>query len=217
MAAPLRRHGAFLDAGAEVFDYGNYLRAEAEHGGFERAFAYPGFIRHTSGRCSARARPVPWAALSGDPADIAATDTAVLEEFPENEALARWIRMAGERVPSRACPRGSAGSGTASVTGSGCGSTTWSRAASFSADRDRPGPPRLRVASRRRTRDRSMADGSDAIADWPLLERAGEHRERRLVGQHPPRRRRRDRPLDPRGPSGRRRRPEIAGGRPSVC
>ena len=92
-----------------MFDYGNNLRAEAEHGGFDRAFAYPGFIPAYIRPLFCEGKgPFRWAALSGDPADIAATDRAVLEEFPENEALARWIRMAGERVafqglPARIC------------------------------------------------------------------------------------------------------------------
>ena len=123
---------AFLDGGAEVFDYGNNLRAEAEHGGFERAFAYPGFIPAYIRPLFCEGKgPFRWAALSGDPADIAATDRAVLEEFPENErarALDPDGRRAG-RLPGparahllarvrRAAPR------------SGCGSTTWSLAAS---------------------------------------------------------------------------------------
>src|SRR6476659_5638176 len=105
MAAHVAGMVAFLDAGAEVFDYGNNLRAEAEHGGFERAFAYPGFIPAYIRPLFCEGKgPFRWAALSGDPADIAATDRAVLEEFPDNEPLARWIRMAGERVASQGLP-----------------------------------------------------------------------------------------------------------------
>jgi urocanate hydratase len=90
MAAHCAGMVAFLDGGAEVFDYGNNLRAEAEHGGFDRAFAYPGFIPAYIRPLFCEGKgPFRWAALSGDPADIAATDRAVLEEFPENEALAR--------------------------------------------------------------------------------------------------------------------------------
>ncbi len=82
----------FLDAGAEVFDYGNSLRAEAELGGFERAFAYPGFVPAYIRPlfCDGKG-PFRWVALSGDPADIAATDRAVLEEIPDDEPLRRWI------------------------------------------------------------------------------------------------------------------------------
>ena len=99
----------FKDAGAEVFDYGNSLRREAQLGGFERAFDYPGFVpAYIRPLFEEGKGPFRWAALSGDPADIAATDRAVLEEFPEDEALARWIRMASERIafqglPARIC------------------------------------------------------------------------------------------------------------------
>jgi urocanate hydratase len=96
---------AFLDKGAEVFDYGNSLRAEAERGGFARAFSYPGFIPAYIRPLFCEGKgPFRWAALSGDPADIAATDRAVLEAFPDNEPLARWIRMAGERVAYQGLP-----------------------------------------------------------------------------------------------------------------
>ena len=100
---------AFLDRGSEVFDYGNSLRAEARLGGFERAFAYPGFVPAyiRPQFCEGRG-PFRWVALSGDPADIAATDRAVLEEFPDDVGLARWIQHASERIafqglPARIC------------------------------------------------------------------------------------------------------------------
>src|SRR5690606_19153225 len=99
----------FLDRGAEVFDYGNSLRSEAKQGGAERAFDYPGFVpAHIRPLFCEGKGPFRWAALSGDPADIAATDRAILDLFGENEPLARWIRMAGERVafqglPARIC------------------------------------------------------------------------------------------------------------------
>ena len=103
----------FKDAGAEVFDYGNSLRAEAQLGGFERAFDYPGFVPAYIRPLFCEGKgPFRWAALSGDPADIAATDRAVLEEFPDDEALGALDppgRASGSR--SRACRRGSAGSG----------------------------------------------------------------------------------------------------------
>src|SRR5438093_100602 len=89
----------FLDAGAEVFDYGNSLRAEARLGGFERAFAYPGFVPAYIRPLFCEGKgPFRWVALSGDEADIAATDHAVLEELPGDERLARWMRQAGERI-----------------------------------------------------------------------------------------------------------------------
>ena len=89
----------FLDAGAEVFDYGNSLRAEAKLGGYERAFDYPGFVPAYIRPLFCEGKgPFRWAALSGDPKDIAATDRAILELFPDNEQLHRWIKKAGEQV-----------------------------------------------------------------------------------------------------------------------
>src|SRR4051812_26478120 len=99
----------YLDRGAEVFDYGNSLRAEAKLGGFERAFAYPGFVPAYVRPLFCEGKgPFRWVALSGDPADIAATDRAVVEEFPDDERLHRWIEQAGERIafqglPARIC------------------------------------------------------------------------------------------------------------------
>ena len=99
----------YLDKDAEVFDYGNSLRTEAELAGFDRAFDYPGFLPAYIRPLFCEGKgPFRWVALSGDPGDIAATDRAVLDEFPEDEALARWISLAAERVefqglPSRIC------------------------------------------------------------------------------------------------------------------
>src|SRR5213078_1429391 len=99
----------FLDRGAEVFDYGNSLRTEAKLGGFERAFAYPGFVPAYVRPLFCEGKgPFRWVALSGDEADIAATDRAVLEELPGDERLARWMQQAGERIafqglPARIC------------------------------------------------------------------------------------------------------------------
>ena len=95
----------FLDAGAEVFDYGNSLRTEARLGGFDRAFDYPGFLPAYIRPLFCEGKgPFRWVALSGDPADIAATDQAVLDEFPDDEGLARWIHLAGERVAFQGLP-----------------------------------------------------------------------------------------------------------------
>src|SRR5262245_16809982 len=100
---------AYADKGAEVFDYGNSLRTEAALGGFERAFDYPGFLPAYIRPLFCEGKgPFRWVALSGDPADIAVTDRAVLEEFPDDQALHRWIALAGERVafqglPARIC------------------------------------------------------------------------------------------------------------------
>src|SRR6202008_395405 len=89
----------FQDAGAEVCDYGNSIRGEAELAGYDRAFAFPGFVPAYIRPLFCEGRgPFRWAALSGEPSDIAKTDRAILELFPENESLARWIKMAGERV-----------------------------------------------------------------------------------------------------------------------
>ncbi|MEE3919906.1 urocanate hydratase [Micromonospora sp. BRA006-A] len=130
MAKHVEAMVGFLDAGAEVFDYGNSIRGEpssAGTSGRSTSRFVPAYIRPLF--CEGKG-PFRWAALSGDPKDIAATDRAILDLFPENESLARWIRMAGERVAFQACRRGSAGSATASATGPGCGSTRWSPRAS---------------------------------------------------------------------------------------
>jgi urocanate hydratase len=171
MAAHCAGMVAFLDKGVEVFDYGNNLRAEAEHGGFERAFSYPGFIPAYIRPLFCEGKgPFRWAALSGDPADIAATDRAVLEEFRDNEPLARWIRMAGERVayqglPARIC-----------WLGYGERHRLGMRFNDMVASGDLQAPIVIgrdhldtgSVASPYRETE-AMADGSDAIADWPLL------------------------------------------------
>ena len=118
MAAHVRAMVEFQDKGAEVFDYGNSIRDEARKGGYDRAFEFPGFVPAYIRPLFCEGKgPFRWAALSGDPADIAATDHAILELFPDNERLHKWIthgRRARRR--SRACRRASAGSGTASAT-----------------------------------------------------------------------------------------------------
>jgi urocanate hydratase len=99
----------FLDAGAEVFDYGNSIRGEAQQAGYDRAFEFPGFVPAYIRPLFCEGKgPFRWAALSGDPKDIAVTDQAILDLFPQNEALARWIRLAEEKVhfqglPARIC------------------------------------------------------------------------------------------------------------------
>jgi urocanate hydratase len=161
----------FLDAGAEVFDYGNSIRGEAQLGGYERAFAFPGFVPAYIRPLFAEGKgPFRWVALSGDPADIAATDRAVLELFPANEPLARWIRLAEERVdfqglPARICwlgygERDSAGVRFNDLVASGAVS------APIVIGRDHLDAGS--VASPYRETE-AMLDGSDAIADWPLL------------------------------------------------
>ena len=99
MAAHVRAMVEFQDEGAEVFDYGNSIRDEARKGGYDRAFEFPGFVPAYIRPLFCEGKgPFRWAALSGDPADIAATDRAILELFPDNERLHKWITMAGERV-----------------------------------------------------------------------------------------------------------------------
>ena len=109
MARHVEAMVGFQDAGAEVFDYGNSIRDEARRGGFDRAFAVPGFVPAYIRPLFCEGKgPFRWVALSGDPADIAATDAKVLELFPDNDHLHRWIRAAQDRVafqglPARIC------------------------------------------------------------------------------------------------------------------
>jgi urocanate hydratase len=161
----------FQDAGAEVFDYGNSLRREAQLGGFERAFDYPGFVPAYIRPLFCEGKgPFRWAALSGDPADIAATDRAVVEEFPEDEALARWIRMASERIAFQGLPARICWLGYGERRRLGLRFNEMVRSGEISAPivigRDHLDSGS--VASPYRETE-SMADGSDAIADWPLL------------------------------------------------
>src|SRR5699024_1852132 len=103
MALHVEAMVGFQDAGAEVFDYGNSLRDEARQGGFSRAFAFPGFVpAYIRPLFCEGMGPFRWAALSGDPTDIARTDRAILDLFPDDEHLSRWIPMAGDRVASPA-------------------------------------------------------------------------------------------------------------------
>ncbi len=131
MAAHVEAMVGFQDGGAEVFDYGNSLRGEAQLGGYDRAFSFPGFVPAYIRPLFCEGKgPFRWAALSGDPADIAATDKAILELFPDNEPLKRWIKMAGERVAFKDFRPASAGWATASGTWPACASTRWWPAAS---------------------------------------------------------------------------------------
>ena len=171
MAAHCAAMVGFMDAGAEVFDYGNSLRREAELGGFDRAFDYPGFLPAyiRPQFCEGRG-PFRWVALSGDPKDIAATDKAVLEEFPEDESLARWIRLASERVafqglPSRICW---VGYGERHRLGLRFNEMVKRGEVSAPIVIGRDHLDSGSVASPYRETE-AMIDGSDAIADWPLL------------------------------------------------
>ncbi|TDC41803.1 urocanate hydratase [Micromonospora sp. KC213] len=171
MAKHVEAMVGFLDAGAEVFDYGNSIRGEARLGGYDRAFDFPGFVPAYIRPLFCEGKgPFRWAALSGDPADIAATDRAVLDLFPENESLARWIRMAGERVafqglPARICWLGY---GERDVAGVRFNEMVASGELSAPVVIGRDHLDCGSVASPYRETE-AMADGSDAIADWPLL------------------------------------------------
>ncbi len=171
MAIHVEAMVGFLDQGAEVFDYGNSIRKEAELGGFARAWAFPGFVPAYIRPLFCEGKgPFRWAALSGDPADIHATDSAVLELFPENESLCRWITAAREKVafqglPARICWLGYGERDRAGL-----------RFNEMVADGRISAPIVIgrdhldcgSVASPYRETE-SMMDGSDAIADWPLL------------------------------------------------
>ncbi|TMK45636.1 MAG: urocanate hydratase [Actinobacteria bacterium] len=161
----------FMDAGAEVFDYGNNLRAGAKAGGFGRAFDYPGFVPAFVRPMFCEGKgPFRWAALSGDPEDILKTDRAVAELFPANERLQRWLRMAEDRVafqglPARICwlgygERAQAGLRFNEMVASG------ELSAPIVIGRDHLDSGS--VASPYRETE-GMRDGSDAIADWPIL------------------------------------------------
>ncbi|GGP69471.1 urocanate hydratase [Saccharothrix coeruleofusca] len=171
MAAHVEAMVGFLDRGAEVFDYGNSIRGEAKLGGCERAFDFPGFVPAYIRPLFCEGKgPFRWAALSGDPADIAATDRAILELFPDDEKLARWIRMAGERVefqglPARICWLGY---GQRHLAGLRFNEMVASGELSAPVVIGRDHLDCGSVASPYRETE-AMADGSDAIADWPLL------------------------------------------------
>ena len=171
MAKQVKAMVGFMDRGAEVFDYGNSIRDEARKAGYDRAFAFPGFVpAYIRPQFEEGLGPFRWAALSGDPKDIAATDRAILELFPENAHLRRWITMAEEKVafeglPARICwlgygERHRAGLKFNEMVASG------ELSAPIVIGRDHLDSGS--VASPYRETE-SMLDGSDAIADWPLL------------------------------------------------
>lgn len=171
MARHVEAMVGFQDAGAEVFDYGNSIRDEARQGGYDRAFDFPGFVPAYIRPLFAEGKgPFRWAALSGDPRDIATTDQAVLDLFPDDDHLHRWIRAAQERVafqglPARICWLGHGERDRAGLRFNELvadGSVT----APLVIGRDHLDAGS--VASPYRETE-GMADGSDAIADWPLL------------------------------------------------
>ncbi len=161
----------FQERGVEVFDYGNNLRGEALEGGFANAFAYPGFVPAYIRELFCEGMgPFRWIALSGDPADIKATDDALRDLFPENEPLMKWLDMAEERIefqglPARICwlgygERHRAGLAFNDLVASGKVS------APLVIGRDHLDSGSV-ASPYRETED--MADGSDAVADWPIL------------------------------------------------
>jgi urocanate hydratase len=171
MAEHVRAMLAFQSAGSVVFDYGNNIRAQAQNAGVANAFDFPGFVPAFIRPLFCEGKgPFRWVALSGDPADILATDRAILELFPENESLRRWIEMAEARVPFQGLP--------ARICWLGYGERA--RAGNVFNELvrlGRVGAPIVigrdhldagSVASPNRETE-SMRDGSDAIADWPLL------------------------------------------------
>jgi urocanate hydratase len=182
--------------GAIAFDYGNNIRAQAKAAGVSRrrAFSYLDSCPRTSARCSAWAGPFRWAALSGDPEDIFAADRAALDDSRTTRGCIAGFRWPSATCASRAA-RGSAGSAPRSGRGSACASTAWAGGAAgpvvIGRDHLDAGSGRRRIArpgdARRQRRDRRLAD----------LERAAEHRLRRVVGERPWRRGG-DRQLDPR-------------------
>ena len=171
MATQVEAMVGFQDRGAEVFDYGNSIRGEAQLGGFERAFSFPGFVPEYLRPLFCEGKgPFRWAALSGDPKDIARTDQAVLDLFPENDALRRWITKAQERVafqglPARICWLGY---GERDKAGLAFNELVASGEVSAPIVIGRDPLDSGSVASPYRETE-SMLDGSDAIADWPLL------------------------------------------------
>ncbi len=171
MATQVEAMVDFMDAGAIVFDYGNSIRAEAKLGGYERAFDFPGFVPAYIRPLFAEGKgPFRWVALSGDPEDIRKTDKAILELFPDDVHLARWIERAGQKIrfeglPARICwlgykERHLAGLRFNEMVASG------ELSAPIVIGRDHLDSGS--VASPYRETE-AMADGSDAIADWPML------------------------------------------------
>jgi urocanate hydratase len=171
MAAHVEAMVGFMDKGAEVFDYGNSIRGEAQLAGYARAFDFPGFVPAYIRPLFCEGKgPFRWAALSGDPADIAKTDAAILEMFPDNANLQRWIPMAQERVhyqglPARICWLGY---GERHLAGIRFNDMVASGELSAPVVIGRDHLDCGSVASPYRETE-AMADGSDAIADWPLL------------------------------------------------
>ena len=200
MAAHCQAMVGFMDAGAEVFDYGNSLRAEAKLGGFDRAFDYPGFLpAYIRPLFCEGLGPFRWVALSGDPADIEATDRAVLEEFPENESLARWIRLAGEQEEAQ---KGSLSDLLAGLRRAPPARPPLQRDGETrrteGTDRDRSRPSRLGLGRFAVPRNRGNARRVRCDRRLAAPQRTRQHLLWGNLGESPPRRRGRYRAFDPR-------------------
>ncbi|MGA8574577.1 MAG: urocanate hydratase [Candidatus Cybelea sp.] len=161
----------YLDAGAVAFDYGNNIRAQAQRAGFGRAFDFPGFVPAFIRPLFCRGSgPFRFAALSGDPSDIEACDRQLLELFPQNASLARWIRLAQERISFQGLPARICWLGYGDRAKAGLAFNTLVRSGALKAPivigRDHLDTGS--VASPYRETE-AMRDGSDAIADWPIL------------------------------------------------
>jgi urocanate hydratase len=171
MAVHVRAMVEFQDRGAEVFDYGNSIRDEARKGGYDRAFEFPGFVPAYIRPLFCEGKgPFRWAALSGDPEDIRRTDEAILSLFPDNERLRTWITMAQERVqfqglPARICWLGY---GERHLAGLKFNEMVASGELSAPVVIGRDHLDCGSVASPYRETE-AMLDGSDAIADWAIL------------------------------------------------
>jgi urocanate hydratase len=173
MATHCRAMAGFAAAGAEVFDYGNNLRAAAVEGGLSRevAFSYPGFVpAYLRPLFCEGMGPFRWVALSGDPADIAATDKAVAAAFPDDDGLQRWLRLAAEKVPFQGLPARICwlGYGQRDVAGLAFNDLVARGLVAAPIVIGRDHLDSGSVASPYRETE-AMADGSDAIADWPIL------------------------------------------------
>src|SRR5690606_18289207 len=171
MAAHVRAMLELQERGAVVFDYGNNLRAQAKMAGVDNAFDYPGFVPAfiRDSFCEGRG-PFRWVALSGDPHDIAVTDAALREEFPDDERLQQWLGWAGDRIPFQALPARLCWLGYRERDRAGLLFNRLVRDGTVSAPivigRDHLDAGS--VASPYRETE-AMLDGSDAVADWPLL------------------------------------------------
>src|ERR671920_1624080 len=171
MARHVEAMVGFLDRGAQVFDYGNSIRDEARKGGFARAFDFPGFVPAYIRPLFCEGKgPFRWVALSGDPADIRRTDDLVLELFPDDVHLRRWITLARERIhfqglPARICWLGQ---GARARFGVALNDLVARGEVSAPIAIGRDHLDTGSVASPFRETE-AMRDGTDAVSDWPIL------------------------------------------------